>query len=134
MEKGTHTNRYGDIHTFTSTGDGNILWEGNFSYSRFGWANDYTAAYTAYLEQGGNMPLNEFRKKVHEWDDKKKEYVMGRELISLVKSDTSKLDMVDPSGGPYICTGMEFEGKIIVDIKSRPEGYLLILEDLISKL
>jgi hypothetical protein len=128
MEKGTHTNRYGDIHTFTSTGDGNILWEGNFSYSRFGWANDYTAAYTAYLEQGGNMPLNEFRKKVHEWDDEKKEYVMGRELISLVKSDTSKLDMVDPSGGPYIGTGMEWMGRIVVGIEPQEGGYLLVTE------
>jgi hypothetical protein len=130
MKKTTHTNRYGDIHTFTSTDDGNILWEGNFSHSRFAWPNDYTSAYKTYLEQGGTMPLNEFKKKVHEYDNEAKEYVMGRELISLVKSDTTKIDMVDPSGGPYICTGMEFGGRIIVGIKPQEDGYLLVLGDI----
>jgi hypothetical protein len=130
MEKETYKNRYGDIYTFTSTGDGNILWEGNFSHSRFAWPNDYTAAYNAYLKQGGTMPLNEFKKKVHEWDEEKKEYVMSRELISLVKSDTTKIDMVDPSGGPYISTGMEWMGKIVVGIEPQESGYLLITEDI----
>jgi len=130
MEKETYKNRYGDIYTFTSTGDGNILWEGNFSYSRFAWPNDYTAAYNAYLEKGGTMPLNEFKKKVHEYNNETKEYVMGRELISLVKSDTSKLDMVDPSGGPYICVGMELNKKIIVGIEPQEGGYLLVLGDI----
>jgi hypothetical protein len=76
------------------------------------------------------MPLNEFKKKVHEWDEVKKEYVMGRELISLVKSDTSKLDMVDPSGGPYIGTGMEWMGRIVVGIEPQEGGYLLVTEDI----
>jgi hypothetical protein len=128
METETYKNRYGDIYTFTATGDGNIFWSGSFRYSRFAWPNDYTDAYNAYLEQGGSMTLNEFKKKVHEWDDNKKEYVMGRELVSLIKSDTSKIDMVDPSGGPYICTGMEWMGKIIVGIEPKEGGYLLIME------
>jgi len=130
MEKETYKNRYGDIYTFTPTSDGNILWEGSFSYTRFAWPNDYTAAYNTYLEQGGTMPLNEFKKKVHEWDEEKKDYVMGRELIKLIKSDTSKLDMVDPSGGPYIGTGMEWMGKIIVGIEPQEGGYLLVTEDI----
>jgi len=128
MEKQIYENRYGDIYTFTTTGDGNILWEGSFKHSRFAWPNNYTAAYNAYLEQGGTMPLNEFEKKVHEWDEEKKEYVMGRQLVSLIKSDMSKICMVDPSGGPYICTGMEFGGKIIVGIEPQEDGYLLIME------
>jgi hypothetical protein len=130
MEKETYKNRYGDIYTFTPTSDGNILWEGSFSYTRFAWPNDYTAAYNTYLEQGGTMPLNEFKKKVHEWDEEKKEYVMGRELIKLIKSDLSKLDMVDPSGGPYIGTGMEWMGKIVVGIEPQESGYLLVTEDI----
>ena len=35
-----YTNRYGDIHTFTKQEDGNVLWEGNFEYSRFGYDKD----------------------------------------------------------------------------------------------
>jgi hypothetical protein len=130
MEKETYKNRYGDIYTFTFTSDGNILWEGSFSYTRFAWPNDYTDAYNTYLEQGGTMPLNEFKKKVHEWDEEKKDYVMGRELVSLVKSDMTKIDMVDPSGGPYIGTGMEWMGKIVVGIEPQEGGYLLVTKDI----
>jgi hypothetical protein len=130
MEKETYKNRYGDIYTFTPTSDGNILWEGSFSYTRFAWPNDYTDAYNTYLEQGGTMPLNEFKKKVHEWDEEKKEYVMGKDLVKLIKSDLSKIDMVDPSGGPYIGTGMEWMGKIIVGIKPQESGYLLVTKDI----
>jgi hypothetical protein len=130
METETYKNRYGDIYTFTATGDGNILWQGSFNHTRFAWPNDYTDAYNAYLEQGGAMPLNEFKKKVHEWDEKKKEYVMGRELVSLIKSDMTKIDMVDPSGGPYICTGMEWMGKIIVGIKPQDGGYILEMQEM----
>ena len=35
MKAYKYRNRYGDIHTFTPTEDGNILWEGNFEYCRF---------------------------------------------------------------------------------------------------
>jgi hypothetical protein len=130
MEKKTYKNRYGDIYTFTPTSDGNILWEGSFSYTRFAWPNDYTDAYNTYLEQGGTMPLNEFKKKIHEWDEEKKDYVMDRDLVKLIKSDLSKIDMVDPSGGPYIGTGMEWMGKIVVGIKPQESGYLLVTEDI----
>jgi hypothetical protein len=130
METETYKNRYGDIYTFTPTSDGNILWEGSFNHTRFAWPNDYTAAYNAYLEQGGTMPLIEFKKKVHEWDEEAKDYVMGRRFISLVTSDMSKIDMVDPSGGPYICTGMEWMGKIIVGIKPQDGGYLLEMQEM----
>jgi hypothetical protein len=130
MEKETYKNRYGDIYTFTPTSDGNILWEGSFSYTRFAWPNDYTDAYNTYLEQGGTMPLNEFKKKIHEWDEEKKDYVMDRDLVKLIKSDLSKIDMVDPSGGPYIGTGMEWMGKIVVGIKPQESGYLLVTEDI----
>jgi hypothetical protein len=130
METETYKNRYGDIYTFTPTSDGNILWQGSFNHTRYAWPNDYTDAYNAYLEQGGTMPLNEFKKKVHEWDEEAKDYVMGRRFISLVTSDMSKIDMVDPSGGPYICTGMEWMGKIIVGIKPQDGGYLLEMQEM----
>ena len=130
METETYKNRYGDIYTFTPTSDGNILWQGSFNHTRYAWPNDYTDAYNAYLEQGGTMPLIEFKKKVHEWDEEAKDYVMGSRFISLVTSDMSKIDMVDPSGGPYICTGMEWMGKIIVGIKPQDGGYLLEMQEM----
>ena len=40
MEPYKYINRYGDIYTFTPTEDGNILWEGNFKYCRYGWKGD----------------------------------------------------------------------------------------------
>jgi hypothetical protein len=36
--------------------------------------------------------------------------------------------MVDPSGGPYIGTGMEWMGRIVVGIKPQEGGYLLVTE------
>ena len=130
METNTYTNRYGEIYTFTPTSDGNIFWSGSFTYSRFAWPNDYSIAYKTYLEQGGTMPLEEFKKKVHEYNNETKEYVMGRELVSLITSDTTKIDMVDPPGGPYICTGMELNGKIVTGLVPQDGGYLLLLGDI----
>ena len=129
METNTYTNRYGEIYTFTPTSDGNIFWSGSFSHTRFAWPNDYSIAYKTYLEQGGTMSLEEFKKKVHEYNNETKEYVMGRELVSLITSDTTKIDMVDPPGGPYICTGMELNGKIVTGIESKDGGYVLLMKE-----
>ena len=75
MKPYKHRNRYGDIHTFTPTEDGNILWEGNFEYSRYGWTDTIEC----------DMAMEEV------------------------------LNMVDPSGGPYIEQG-ELSSMIHPDI------------------
>ena len=62
-------------------------------------------------------------------NDETKEFVMGRELVNLIKPDTTKIDMVDPSGGPYICTGMEWMGKIVTGIESKDGGYVLLMKE-----
>jgi hypothetical protein len=36
------------------------------------------------------------------------------------------IDMVDPSGGPYLTEGMKFMGKVIKEFKPNEEGYLII--------
>ena len=41
--------------------------------------------------------------------------------------------MVDPSGGPYICVGMELNRKFIVGIEPKDDGYLLLLGDVENK-
>jgi hypothetical protein len=85
MSKETYTNRYGDEFTFTPDGDGNLLWEGNFEYHRYG-----------YEETPDN------------------------------------LNMVDPSGGPYITIGTdmglyhtEMKGRKVTGFVRIDNGYKL---------
>jgi hypothetical protein len=129
-----YTNRYGDVHTFTPQEDGTILWEGTFEYSRVGYPNNYLQAYDAYCKkhiegsyEGPRYTLEEFKQKIHEYDEKERKFVMGSELVKLVVADTTKLDMVDPSGGPYICVGMELLGGIITSIEQFGPGYKLTI-------
>jgi len=37
-----YKNRYEDEFTFTEDVDGNVLWQGDFMYCRFGMPKDYT--------------------------------------------------------------------------------------------
>lgn len=129
------TNRYGDVFTFTHQEDGTILWEGNFEYCRVGYPNNYLAAYDAYCKkhiegfyEGPRYTLEEFKEKIHEYDEKKRKFVMGSELVKLVTPDTSKLDMVDPSGGPYVAVGMELLGGIVTSIEQFKTGYKLTID------
>ena len=105
------TNRYGDKFTFTSQEDGTILWEGNFEYCRFGHPNDYTKAFFEYTrDTGGGISLEQFRELVHAYDDEKESYVLeDRKYSELVTSNTAIINMVDPSGGPYLASGMAVE-------------------------
>jgi hypothetical protein len=126
------TNRYGDEFTFTLLEDGNIQWEGKFEYTRFGYPNDYTDAYRAYTINGGLMELKEFKEEVHRHIyDENDRWVgpcdIARVYGPMVKSKDA-IDMVDPSGGPYLTEGMELLGKTIKEFKSNKNGYLIITE------
>ena len=131
-----YTNRYRDIFTFTKDSDGNVLWEGEFKHSRSAWPNVYDDAYKAYVEDGspyGVMEMKEFQNKVHEYDHSKY-FMEDRKYAKLVYSDTSKICMVDPSGGPYLYEGMhlgkyldeEFENLIIDRFEPIETGYKII--------
>lgn len=120
-----YKNRYGDIFTFTELENGNILWGGNFEHCRFGWPNNYSDAYKEYLNDGGELPLEEFKKYVH--FDEKLEY-----LQSLVVSNTDVIDMVDPPGGPFISSSMDmkqfgFPGKVVKEFKSLNDVWEIIV-------
>ena len=139
MNKIQIKNRYNDTFTFSKTDDGNILWEGEFKHCRFGWPNVYTEAYEAYLadtDTDEQMTMGEFKIAVHKYDDEKFEYTpLAKMYQKLVYSDTNKIDMVDPSGGPYMTSGMnmsyiddEFEGMIIEQFKPVEEGYLIVIK------
>ena len=127
----TIKNRYGDEFTFTLLEDGNIQWAGKFEYSRIGFPNDYLPAYKAYVTNGGLMGLKEFKEEVHRSIyDENDDYVgpcdIARVYGKLVKSKKDVINMVDPSGGPYLTEGMKIMGKTIKEFKSNKKGYLII--------
>jgi len=124
------TNRYGDEFTLTLQEDGTILWEGNFEYCRFGYPNDYTKAFFEYTrDTGGGISLEQFRELVHAYDNEKESYVLeDRKYAELVTSNTAIINMVDPSGGPYLTDGMKIMGKTIKEFKPNKKGYLIITE------
>jgi hypothetical protein len=132
--KTTYKNRYGDIFTFTLQDDGNVLWDGNFKYCRFGMPNDYTKAYNQYVNDNKHvqslMSFNQFKDVVHEYDDETHQYIYDK-YVRMVESIKDKISMADPSGGCYISSGMslDFLGfkNIIVDEIKIVEGGLLII-------
>ena len=133
ITKETMTNRYGDEFVFTLLEDGNIQWEGKFEWCRYGWPNDYTDAYRAYTTNGGLMELKEFKEEVHRSIyDEEGNYIGPCDIAKvyglLVTSKRDVINMVDPSGGPYLTEGMKMLGKTIKEFKSNEKGYLIITQ------
>ena len=133
-----YTNRYNDVYTFTKQENGDVLWEGSFKWCRFGWPNVYKEAYEQYRKDGGDMHIEQFKVEVHNYDrETYKPSEIAEKYRSLVHSDMNTIDMVDPSGGPYMTShmdlgsflGEEFEGRCIREFKPIEEGYLIITYD-----
>ena len=131
-----YKNRYGDVFTFTEDDNYDILWEGNFEYCRYGMPNDYTKAYQAYLDDREGvdeekiLSLEEFKTDVHIYEGDKYLYP---EYVTLVESLKDEIDMVDPSGGPYIARGMKldsfgFKEYVVKDFEKNDNGYKIITE------
>ena len=142
MKAETYKNRYGETFTFTPTANGNVIWEGNFKWCRFGLPNDYTNTYHAYTTNGGLMGLEEFKQEVHHSIyDENDRYVGPSDIMRvygpLVETRKDIINMVDPSGGPYLSEGMsstmahsEIEGKKISHfIPLQSGGYEIVLKD-----
>ena len=134
--KTTYKNRYGDIFTFTLQNDDNVLWQGNFEYCRIGMPNDYTKAFNEYLNDNKHnkdpMSFNTFKEEVHNYDDETHHYIYGK-YLKMVDCNRDKIDMVDPSGGCYISSGMTldflgFKGLRVKEFETKENGYLIITE------
>ena len=102
-----YKNRYGDVYTFTKLENGNVLWEGNFEHIRVGFPNVYKKAYQQFRKDGGELNQYDFEEKVHEqlYDEEGHWIKAGpitEKYSSLVYSDHDNINMVDPSGGPYL--------------------------------
>lgn len=131
-----YKNRYNDVYSFTKDEENNVLWEGNFTWSRLAYPNDYGPAYEQYVKDEPNpISFEDFQVEVHKYDEKTYESMpLSKKYQSLVKSDMSKIHMVDPSGGPYLTEGMHlgkylgegFENLIIDNFESIETGYKII--------
>ena len=131
-----YKNRYGDVFTFTKDDDYNILWEGNFEFCRIGMPNDYQNAHNAYLKDNEGkqslMTLAQFKDVVHHYDDETLSYDYPK-YVKMIDCLRDEIDMVDPSGGPYLTRGMSmdsfgFEGYKIEDFQKIDTGYKIITE------
>jgi hypothetical protein len=128
----TYKNKYGDVFTFSEDDNGDILWEGKFEYYRVGYPNDYTKAFNKFVADGGKLSFNEFKKAVHEWDDETNTQYYP-EYSRMVESINDKIDMVDPSGGPYISARMSldsfgYKDYKVVGFESIETGFKIITE------
>jgi fructosamine-3-kinase len=131
MKTEEYTNRYGDKFTFTETEDGSVLWLGNFEWCRTGCPNVYDDAYNEYKRDGGTLSMKEFIDEVHDIiRDENGDYVspsrIGQSYRELVYSDWNTINMVDPSGGPYLAGGMTFFDKTIHRFEETKGGYKII--------
>lgn len=126
-----YKNRYGDEFTFEQLDNGNIQWSGDFKYCRFGMPNDYSLAWEVFQEEYGGLSYEDFKKEVHAYDEGKQQYVFP-DLITLISSKKDVINMVDPSGGPYITEGTDMkifgmEG-IVKEFLANEDGYEIVVE------
>lgn len=123
----TYTNRHGDTFTFTFTPNGDVVMEGDFTFCRVGFKNDYTRAYQTYVNDANDpITLSRFKEVVH-GDGFPPKY-------RLLVESTQELNMVDPSGGPFLALGMdatmvhpEAKGKVIGKILDTKESFTFVL-------
>ncbi len=130
-----YVNRYGDKFTFEMNKRGNIDWKGSFEHVRIGYPNVYKIAYQQFRKDGGQLNQHEFEEKVHEqiYDQDGNWLRKGpitEDYGPMVFSDTDSINMVDPSGGPYIAEGMDMKlfgmkGEV-KGFKRRDYGYEII--------
>ena len=128
----SYKNRYGDLFEFKLLENGNIKWTGNFEYSRFGMPNDYSKAWEVFQKEYGGLNYEEFKESVHSYDEETNSYVF-KDLLPLITSKKDVINMVDPSGGPYISEGFDmgyfdksFKGKIVQEFLSKVDGYEIV--------
>jgi hypothetical protein len=133
-----YKNRYGDIYTFTLDSDKNIVWKGDFEFCRFGFPNVYKDAYDQYQKDGGEQNIEWFKEEVHKYEpDTWKPSEIAKKYGLLVYSDMNTINMVDPSGGPYMTShmdlgdflGKKFNGLCIREFKHIENGYLIFTYD-----
>jgi len=117
--KAIYHNRYKDKIVFDHKGK-TVTMSGYSPYFRYSWPNVYDLAYEKYVESAvvdakleGNQILTqeEFEKVLYVdkdntgWHNNALYKLFGKYIYS----DKDTIDMVDPSGGPYLSRGMNFK-------------------------
>ena len=140
--KHTYTNRYRDAIEFERTDDNTVVMTGG-QYFRYGFPNRYDKAYEAYTEMVKKLEEPDYdllvedieanalrsytetefeevmQENLYDYEDKKANPML-KDLWKYVYSDKDTIDMVDPSGGPYIKSGYDL--KEMVDF---PESFVI---------
>lgn len=127
--KATYHNRYRDKITFDHKGK-TVTMSGYSPYYRYSWPNVYDTAYEKYVESAvvdaelqdsQIMTQEEFEKALYVRKDE--DSYSYNALYTLfgkyIYSNKNVIDMVDPSGGPYLSLGTnlkEFFGKDYEDL------------------
>ena len=133
--KASYHNRYNAKITFDHKGK-TVTMSGYGPYFRYGFPNVYDKAYEKYVESAvvdakleGNQILTqeEFEKVlfVDKDEDKYESNALYKLFGKYIYSDRDTIDMVDPSGGPYLTVGTnlrmffgkDYEDLIIESIK-----------------
>jgi len=128
--KATYHNRYRDKITFDHKGK-TVTMSGYSPYYRYSWPNVYDTAYEKYVESAvvdaelqdsQIMTQEEFEKALY--IDKEDNYNWHNNALyklfgKYIYSDKDTIEMVDPSGGPYLSLGTNlgtFFGKDYEDL------------------
>lgn len=128
--KAIYHNRYKDKITFDHKGK-TVTMTGYSPFFRYGFPNVYDKAYEKYVESARKdagldwswiLSQEEFEKALY--IDKEEDYGWHNNALyklfgKYIYSDKDTIDMVDPSGGPYLTIGTnlkEFFGKNYEDL------------------
>jgi hypothetical protein len=115
--KATYYNRYNVKITFEHTKNQVVMsGKGLTTFMRYGFPNVYTDAYIKYVESAvvdakleSNQILTEKEFREVLFVTKDEDSFESNALLKLfgkyIYSDTKTIDMVDPSGGPYLTVG-----------------------------
>jgi hypothetical protein len=133
--KAIYHNRYKDKITFDHKRKA-VTMSGYSPYFRYGFPNVYDKAYEKYVESAREdakldwtwiLTREQFEKVLYvtKDEDSFESNALYKLFGKYIYSDTETIDMVDPSGGPYLTVGMnlkeffgrEYEDLIIRSIK-----------------
>lgn len=108
--KVVYNNRYRVPITFERTGKKRVKMSNYGEWYRCGWPNVYDKAYEAYIEDCAKT----YPEKVLSWEEFKKEVLNyeNKEIFAyakLIYSDEKTINMFDPSGGPYLYSGLDLD-------------------------
>lgn len=128
-----YKNRYSDEITFTLLSEKSVLIEGG-EYYRFGFPNDYTKAYEEYCKDVTEDRLDRQQFEGRIFLESPEDVYPYKKYWHAVESIKDRINMVDPSGGPYLHSGhdlnqfgFERETPMIIDYFKIVEGQVVII-------